>query len=315
MAPTIPFTEEDDISVFDWNKAQFLGKGSYGKVFLGTPTKPDLGFVAIKVAPLWQKTSSLIKEKVVLEQFIGCPEIVQYIGDAVTIKRDDHLVYNLILEYAAGGTLADIIKKQKKLQEEDAKQYLRMILRGLSCIHAKSFVHADLKPTNILAFPLKDGRMQLKIADFGLARIYYKKEERDFYWKNNKMKFVGTTEYMSPESVVGNIDPSLDIWSLGCIFLNMITGECVWNDCLTYEQLITKLVYEGETPTIPEELSDLGKDFLQKCFERNYEERWSVDRLFRHPYLVQENKITNNINFNSLLDYCLNFLDVFSLEL
>ncbi|XP_022131646.1 mitogen-activated protein kinase kinase kinase 17-like [Momordica charantia] len=279
MAPIRSF-KEYDLSAFDWDKTPVLGKGSHGKVFLG---ELDLGSVAIKVAPC-RAASSLVKEKAILKQFIGCSKIVQYIGDTVTKKGDD-VVYSLILEYATGGTLGDIIRKQEKISEEDAKKYLRMILQGLSCIHAKGFVHADLKSDNILAFRSKSGRMKLKIADFGLSRMYDEKEEKSLCWNYYKMSFVGTAKYMSPESVFDIVKPALDIWSLGCIFVNMMTGRHVWNDCKDNKELISKLIYEREIPTIPKELSELGKDFLEKCFERNYEKRWSADMLLRHPYL------------------------------
>ncbi|XP_038885921.1 mitogen-activated protein kinase kinase kinase 17-like [Benincasa hispida] len=274
----------EKISISNWDKGSVLGRGSFGHVYLGVPNKPYLANVAIKSAP-YQTACSLIREKVVLQKFIGCPEIVQYIGEALTVNTDDNIVYDLILEYAASGSLAHLIKTRGRLLEREVKVYLRMILQGLSCIHARGYVHCDLKPENILVFPIGDRKkMKLKIADFRLSERYFGKKLEE----SGKLKFRGTPKYMSPESLIGKIKPSLDIWSLGCVLVNMISGKCVWNDCTTREEVLLKLMFEMKTPNIPEELSFQGKDFLQKCFERNPKERWSADMLLNHPYLVEE---------------------------
>lgn len=268
----------------NWVRVKDLGKGSYGKVFLAKPTTRSLKYFAVKVAEL-QHYSSLLNEKRILKHFVGFPEIVQCFGGEMITEGDsfDSAFYSLVLEYAAGGTLADLIRKQKKLSENTVKEYLKMILRGLSCIHKLGFVHVDLKPANILAFPQIDGKMKLKIADFGLSRRCNKKRECNF-----KLKFRGTPMYMSPESIYGEVNTPLDIWSLGCILVEMVTGKHAWDDCIDLEQLMLKLRVNMETPKIPEELSKEGKDFLEKCFDRNPKRRWTADMLLQHPYLEQE---------------------------
>ena len=284
-----------------------LGEGSCGLVCLAkqiTKEESDLHYYfAVKRASLRYNSSSLLWEEHVLKHFTDCPEIVQYLGSEVTGGGDfldDKELYNLKLEYAAGGTLADLIKQRNKLPEDEVKKYLQMILKGLSCIHRKGFVHVDLKPDNILAFPQSDGKMKLKIADFGLAERSCKRREDDQEDRGSKyysgaLKVRATHRYMSPESIVfSEINGLHDIWSLGCTLVQMVSGERVWNDCKSYEELITKLLISEEIPTIPKELSKQGKDFLEKCFVRNYEQRWTADMLLQHPYLNEENKDTKN---------------------
>lgn len=130
----------EKISSSHWDKASLIGRGCYGKVYLGVPNKPYLPNVAIKSAP-YQTAYSLIREKLILEKFVGCPEIVRYVREALTAKTNDNIVYDLILEYAAGGNLAHLIKAHGRLLEREVKMYLRMILRGLCYIHAKGYVH------------------------------------------------------------------------------------------------------------------------------------------------------------------------------
>lgn len=160
----------------NWEPVKALGQGSCASVFLARSTMDPLDYFAVKVARLRNKSSLLSWEKNILKHFIGCPEIVQCLGSEVTLNGD-HLLYNLKLEYAAGGTLPDLIQQRKKLSEDEVKEYLKMILKGLSCIHRKGFVHADLKPANILAFPQNNGKMELKIADFGISRRCGEKHE------------------------------------------------------------------------------------------------------------------------------------------
>ncbi|KAE8653207.1 hypothetical protein Csa_020124 [Cucumis sativus] len=124
----------------NWEPVKALGQGSCASVFLARSTMDPLDYFAVKVARLRNKSSLLSWEKNILKHFIGCPEIVQCL-------------------------------------EDEVKEYLKMILKGLSCIHRKGFVHADLKPANILAFPQNNGKMELKIADFGISRRCGEKHE------------------------------------------------------------------------------------------------------------------------------------------
>ncbi|KAA0059705.1 mitogen-activated protein kinase kinase kinase ANP1-like [Cucumis melo var. makuwa] len=293
----------------NWVPVKVLGQGSYGVVCLAKQSsairkKSDSNlpyYFAVKLSPL-QHNSSLLWEEQVLKQFKDCPEIVQYLGSEITRGRDirnDHVdFYTLKLEYAAGGTLDDLIEQRDKLPEAEVKDYLRMILKGLSCIHSKGFVHVDLKPNNILAFPQSDGKMKLKIADFGQAeRSKYRVDDQHKQYPPccSSFKFKGTPRYMSPESVVFNeVNDADDIWSLGCILVKMISGKSAWDDCKDSKQLMIKLLDNKIMPTIPGELSEQGKDFIKKCFIRNYKERWTAEMLLQHPYLNEENEAPMN---------------------
>ncbi|XP_059436926.1 mitogen-activated protein kinase kinase kinase 20-like [Corylus avellana] len=267
----------------NWTKIQLLGKGSYGTVHLAIcmDSYSSGESIAMKSAILDQ-SSSLMKEAEILKHFVDCPEIVRCFGVDFTVENGQRF-FNLLLEYASGGTLLDLIKKSGgKIQENEVKKYTRMIVKGLRCMHEKGFVHCDLKPENILVFPSPDGASYVKITDFGLSKI---PEDPNELITTTKFSFRGTPTYMSPESVVlGEIHGSLDIWSLGCIVVEMISGNLAWefNDMEDLMVLIAK-----ESPKIPETMSEIGKDFLLRCLARDPKERWTAEMLLRHPFLIE----------------------------
>ena len=91
---------------------------------------------------------------------------------------------------------------------------------------------------------------------------------------------------MSPESVeLGLIEAPLDIWSLGCIVVEMVTGLLAWDPIPDEETLMYALVVEKQVPKIPDRASEECQDFLNKCFLRDPSERWTADMLLNHPFL------------------------------
>ncbi|MBA0742816.1 hypothetical protein Gogos_015833 [Gossypium gossypioides] len=142
---------------------------------------------------------------------------------------------------------------------------------------------STLKPDNILVFPPQHGNRFsiLKIADFRLA----KREGVKDTW----IEFRGTRYYMSPESIVREVSGALDIWSLGCIVVQMIMERLPWDTC-DGDELRDKLL-KGESPNISEDMSKLGKSFLKECFVVDPNKRWNASKLLCHPYLLPEHML------------------------
>ncbi|KAK7307348.1 hypothetical protein VNO77_40322 [Canavalia gladiata] len=216
-----------------------------------------------------------------MESFIGCDEIVQCYSGQFSMEKK-YLSYTLFMEFSPYGSLGDLMKKRPILESE-VRIYTHMLLKGLSCIHGIGVVHCDLKPNNILLFPSsKKGAMcQLKIADFGVSKTKEELINADTW----KIKFRGTPFYMSPESVMGHIGTPLDIWSLGCIVIEMITGLRAWRNLHTKEDVMFQLAFLKEAPKIPDELNEDCKDFLSKCFLKDPTQRWTAEMLLNHPFL------------------------------
>ncbi|KAL5555745.1 hypothetical protein UlMin_037981 [Ulmus minor] len=276
-----------------WRRGPLLGQGGFGKVHLVSVIKPGKRFrgalpkvMAVKSTKA-SASKELMREILVLDQFLDCPFIIQRFGDDETMNVGNlgfEYRKHMFLEYASGGTLGDVIQKYGGvgLLESQVKKYTRHVLHGIKCIHERGYVHCDLKPSNILLVPDNSGEFVAKIADFGLAKSLEKVNL-------SRGSVSGTTMYLSPEAVIDKVQeqPS-DIWALGCIVFAMLTGKQPWY--LTPDERAEDLIQRiaKESPVTPSGISKEAEDFLSKCFSRNPKERPSAKALLRHPFVTGE---------------------------
>ncbi|XP_057995017.1 mitogen-activated protein kinase kinase kinase 17-like [Hevea brasiliensis] len=193
----------------DWVRGKCLGKRSYGSIFLAIPTNIISPPLAVKSA-LIIDSFSLQKELKILLSLFGSEGFIQCYRDCLS-HENGMTIYNLLLEYAPGGSLVDLINKyERKILKCDVRLYTQTILKELSSIHNNRYVHCDLKPTNILVFLFDQQELsQLKITDFGLAKEPDEDDSRKFFYQYT---FRGTPLYMSLEFVkLIEISPALNI--------------------------------------------------------------------------------------------------------
>ncbi|MBI5877318.1 MAG: protein kinase [Chloroflexi bacterium] len=140
------------------------------------------------------------------------PNIVQVFEGG----ESDGALY-LAMEYVPGGSLADLLSRQRVLDHARVVQVVGDVARALDYAHAQGIVHRDLKPANILL----DGDGRAKLADFGVAHL------ADAGTLTSDGERLGTPSYMSPEQVRGDreIDARTDVWSLGVMLYEMTTGQ------------------------------------------------------------------------------------------
>ncbi|XP_059302547.1 mitogen-activated protein kinase kinase kinase 20-like [Lycium ferocissimum] len=276
-----------------WYRGTMLGKGSFGYVYVATLKNPKSknryfpSVMAVKSAEV-SVSGTIQKEKEVLNNIKGCPYIIRCFGDETTTGKNSIMVYNLLLEYGSGGTLADRIKNlgNRGLPEFEVRCYTRSMLRGLNHIHAIGYVHCDMKPENILLVPNSSKgstEFRAKIGDLGLAKRenQSKKRRLEPYWR-------GTPMYLSPEAVADNVQEfPADIWALGCIVLEMLTGKPPWDrkEDMDAEDVLRNIGEGHELPKIPGDLCKEAKDFLKGCFVRTPRYRLTAEMLLIHPFV------------------------------
>lgn len=288
---------------FAWIKGELIGRGSFGSVYLAlnVTTGEMLAVKQVIVHREAAKNSEgleALHKEVETMKDLDHLNIVQYLG--FEQKKN---TYSLFLEYVAGGSISSCLKSYGKFDEPLVRFITRQVLEGLKYLHSNGILHRDLKADNLLLEI--DGTC--KISDFGIS-----KKSQDIYSNNAEMSMQGTIFWMAPEVIHSMVEDKkqgysakIDIWSLGCVVLEMFAGQRPWSN----EAVVSAIYKIGKTklaPPIPEELSDEAKDFLNKCFTIDSEKRPTAEELLRHlfmsidiNYKFLESKLGRTIKFNS----------------
>lgn len=234
-----------------------LGSGGFGSVYLAKDTWLNI-HVAIKV-PHKQSMElfKLLKESR-LQAALNHPNIVRMLA-----AEKEHKIFFMVMEYVKGQTLEKLIDKEKILGYEKAVEYILEIADAVDHAHLNKIVHRDLRPSNIIIS--EEGK--IKITDFGTS-----------VWLNNvpyASTRIGSPPYMAPEQFLGKATFRSDIYSIGCIFYEMIIGRPPIYDPDPFK--ILEKAKEGKiTPPrlknnrIPKEVDQV----IMKCLSSNVEDRY-----------------------------------------
>src|SRR5450432_598729 len=208
-------------------------------------------------------------------------------AEAVGTLSNDHILplydfgeqrpwYYLVMPYVEGGTLRDYLLQRTSLTLEEAGSFLEQIAEALQYAHDHGVVHRDVKPSNILLRP--DGHAYL--GDFGLAKA---KMGADAVTHAGTM--VGTPEYMAPEQSNGIHDYRSDIYSLGIILYQMLTGRVPFTGD---SPVAISLKHIQASPTPPSELNSTIpqaiEDVILKALAKDPNERYQQAEILAYAY-------------------------------
>lgn len=157
---------------------------------------------AIKVIVRDKLDQRDIAEKLQLVNEIHIQRALRYCGNTIKLLKiyESDRYLNLLLEYQEGGTLGDMLEKQIKISEEDARMIIAQLLLTLDFMERKKIIHRDLKPENILLHSKREGIYDIRIADFGFA-CYADTCQRA---ENPDDEIIcGTPGYIAPEALEG----------------------------------------------------------------------------------------------------------------
>ncbi|KAI5307305.1 hypothetical protein KEM56_000308 [Ascosphaera pollenicola] len=265
-------------------RGNLIGKGTYGKVFIAM--NADTGdILAVKQVEINHNLARDNKEKVrelvaALDQEIDTmqhlehPNIVQYLG----CERGEVSI-SIFLEYISGGSVGSCLRKHGKFEEDIVRSLTRQTLDGLAYLHDQGILHRDLKADNILL----DLDGTCKISDFGIS-----KKTDDIYGMDSTNSMQGSVFWMAPEVIRGQgYSAKVDIWSLGCVVLEMFAGRRPWEK----EEMMSaiyKLGSLGEAPPIPDDvrnsISPSGLGLMWDCFTVDPRERPTASTLLKHEF-------------------------------
>lgn len=295
-----------------WQKRKFVGGGTFGSVFsaINLDTGEILAVKEIKIqdSKAMEKIFPSIKEEMNVLEMLSHPNTVQYYG--VEVHRDK---VNIFMEYCEGGSLASLLEHGRIEDEMVTQVYSLELLEGLAYLHQSGVVHRDIKPENILL----DYNGVIKYVDFGAAKkitrngtrfsqlsreITNEIDEGDDTERSSEKSgrsiqgMIGTPMYMAPEAITGSKNKGKfgadDVWSLGCVILEMITGRRPWSN-LDNEWAVMYHVAAGHIPQLPakDEVSEKGKLFLERMLIQNPNKRATALELLVDPWIVEIREI------------------------
>ena len=318
----------NEVSIKDWSCRTIkeykiindpIGSGSYGTVFkaynIGSQTYakeheiPDI--VALKLINTEKETQGFpitaLREILVMKTFHH-KNILQLLEVVYDKKNENNKIkwdIYLVFEYMEHD-LCTIISNRIKYELSHIKFIFNELVLGLEYLHKSGVLHRDLKPSNILL----NNKGGVKIGDFGLSRFFTNNQIKRY---TNK---VATVCYRAPELLLGEVNYSteIDIWSLGCILLELLTGNIVfraykeeevfllicqkcgnpdeinWPNVSTlknYSQLIPKTKYENKLQkTYYPNIDEVTLDLIKKMLTLNPKERITIEEIKKHPYLT-----------------------------
>ncbi|KAF8776705.1 hypothetical protein HU200_003434 [Digitaria exilis] len=207
-----------------FEKLEKVGQGTYSSVFRARELATGR-LVALKKP---ESVRFMAREILILRRLRGHPNVVGL--DGLVTSRSSSSIY-LVFEYLEHDLAGLTSSPDVSFSEPQIKCYMRQLLEGLAHCHAKGVMHRDIKCANLL---VSNGG-ELKVADFGLANLYAPSSKTTAPLTSR----VVTLWYRPPELLLGSTayDPSVDLWSAGCVFAEMHTRRPVLQGRTEVEQI------------------------------------------------------------------------------
>ena len=263
-----------------------IGKGSFSTIYKGYHkfNKRNYAIKEVSVDNI-KNIKDNIKREFNLMKKLNHPNIVKLHNVILDNKYDN--IY-LVLDYYKNGDLSKFLDK-RPLKELYSQKYMIQLKDGLEYLYNNNIIHRDLKPQNILLNECYD----LKIADFGFAR----------YFDNDNLiqTLCGSPMYMAPEiSRKKKYDTKSDLWSVGIILYEMLTGVPPFKAKNLIDLL--KKIDKMKTIVIPKKfvVSQPCLDLLNRLLQKEPDKRITWDDFFQHDWLKKNYVLENENNLMNI---------------
>ncbi len=249
-----------------------IGIGGMGQVYLAEH-KYMKHRVALKVLPRSKSSDPSSLERFYREAKAGAAMDHINLVRAYDIDYDQGSdLHYLVMEYVDGVSMQDLVKAKGPLEANRAAHYVYQACLGLQHAHEQGLIHRDIKPSNLLV----DREGTLKILDMGLARFF--NDDQDMITKKYDENVLGTADYLAPEQAVDShaVDVRADIYSLGCTFYFILSGQPPFGDGSVAQKLIWHQTRKPRSireyrPDLPEDIYAILDKMMAKSPAERYQ--------------------------------------------
>jgi serine/threonine-protein kinase len=257
-----------------------LGVGGMGVVYCAIDLSSGVQ-VAVKVVEQRLNTNPVklqqrFAREIAAVQRLRSPHAVHLL-DAGSLPDGSHF---MVMEYLEGADLHRVLRESGPLAPERAVALVLQACDAIGEAHGKGIIHRDIKPANLVVARLPDGRECLKVLDFGISKLPQATIEELALTGTGTV--MGSPVYMSPEQMTSskNVDARTDIWALGMVLYQMISGRFPYEASGLPELCAKVLSHEarrlGEVAAVSTELEEI----VMRCLERDPDRRfWSIPEL------------------------------------
>lgn len=273
------FRSEGSIKPGKWGTGSKIGVGSFGVVRVGMNKKTGT-LMAVKSITVSKAVMKDIQTEIDLLKSLDHIHIVRYLG-----AETDGTHLHIFQEWVPGGSVTSLLHKFGPFSMQVVRAYLFQILSGLTYLHQNHILHRDIKGGNVL---VSDSGI-VKLADFGSSKRLALQHQDAM--ENLTMR--GTPYFMAPEVFEEKYGSKADIWSVGCVAFQMLTGSPPWKG-MGFSNPMTLFIHIKDTEGLPSydwpNTNDVEitrfKTMLEKCFYRDPSKRPTAKALSSDPFFT-----------------------------
>jgi serine/threonine-protein kinase len=255
-----------------------LGHGGMGTVLAATHAPSGQRF-ALKFLHEDMLSHPVISQRFAREVELATKLTSAHVARTFAFHRTPAGVPFMVMELLEGQDLCSLLRHERTLAPARAARLVAQACEALEEAHAHGIVHRDLKPENLFVTRGVDGSEWVKVLDFGISKLT---EPEGGGPPTPKLTRVGTTvgtpEYMAPEQLraVADLDGRADVWSLGCVLYELLTGRRAFGGA-SHDELVRRICNESPTPIrsivaeVPEPLAALVSQTLERDRRRRIE--------------------------------------------
>lgn len=266
------------------NSLRLLGKGSYGEVKLVKSKKNNHLYALKSISKSILRGNyslMMLLREINIHKSLKHPNIIELIDHF----ENDRFVF-ILLDYAPGGNLFNLIRSNQGLPEERAWKYFTQTCTGLKYLHDHQIIHRDLKPENLL-LSQKDN---VKICDFGWCV------------KSNQTRttYCGTLDYMAPEMLLERGHSfQVDLWAMGVLLYELLHGYPPFRSMDATEK--RRQILKSELD-FADDIDKDAQDLIKRLIKFRPEDRISINEILTHKW-IQKYAKTENLNINQAVKH------------